>query len=149
MPCQMCVQLHVRPKWDMTAIFWVLLHFPFPEIFACSSLEVHHRMAEKKSEVLGTESQVENLHAVSNMTMSFSRAWQMPMESMITDLLICSCNFFDLGFELYHTLLPSMISTWCLLQCKALNVPYWVLTRLSSWLLTAYQPVIVHLITGK
>jgi hypothetical protein len=43
----------------MTAIFWVLLHFPFPEIFACSSLELHHRMAEKKSQVLGTESQVE------------------------------------------------------------------------------------------
>jgi hypothetical protein len=53
---------------DMTAIFWVLLHFPFPEIFACSSLELHHRMVEKKSQVLGTESQVENLHAVSNMT---------------------------------------------------------------------------------
>jgi hypothetical protein len=78
------------------------------------------------------------------MTLSF-----MPMESMITDLLICSCNCFDLGFELYHTLLPSMISTWCLLQCKALNVPYWVLTRLSSWLLITYQPVIVLLITGQ
>jgi hypothetical protein len=55
------------------------------------------------------QSQVENLHAVSNMTMSFGGAWQMPMKSTITDLLICSCNFFDLGFELYHILLPSMI----------------------------------------
>jgi hypothetical protein len=57
----------------MSAIFWVLLHFPFPEIFACSSLELHHRMVKKKSQVLGTEIQVENLRAVSNMTMSFGR----------------------------------------------------------------------------
>jgi hypothetical protein len=58
----------------MTAIFWVLLHFPFPEIFACSSLELHHRMVLKKSHVLGTEGQFENLHAVSDMTLSFGGA---------------------------------------------------------------------------
>lgn len=37
--CAKCVCSSVL---DMTAIFWVLLHFPFPEIFAYSSLELHH-----------------------------------------------------------------------------------------------------------